>query len=198
MQTVLVFTSAKIQSRTLFRASRLELELRPGRGRIWVDVSLNRRYTEVWQQHLQHLQAQGRVTFPRLPWSTTDLYVAARAEDLLLDGRSASLPLFLTWLSLLTSTPLPDPFFAAGVCLDRDSLVPAPAEFIQGKLEVAQKLVSQQIPPPSAPVPFWYPAGSEVNPERVPLLRLRPVSSLAEAAERLFGLPLTLQEALSP
>lgn len=198
MQPLILLTSSEVAGQPLFRASRIELALRPGTGQLWLNVSHARRFTEVWQEHLRHLQATGRRAFPHLAWDSTDLFVQARAKALVLDGRSASLPVFLAWLSLLVGRPLPDPFLATGVALDSECLLPAPEAFIQGKLEVAEALTVQLFPSRSSPVPFWYPAGSEVHATKAPHLALRPVSTLLEAAEALLGTALeptsTLQE----
>lgn len=191
-QTLLVFTAADVQGRTLFRAARVELGLRPGTGKLWLDVSCDQGFTPVWQQHLQHLQRVGRQFFSAgpfpLPWDQTDLFVSIRGHHITLDGRSASLPLFLTWLSLLSGRVLPEPFLATGVVVDGHTLLPAPAAFIQGKLEVAALLAQQLRPQGPFPVPFWYPAGSEVQAEMVPRLSLRPLGSLLDGAREVLGL----------
>jgi len=205
-QTLLVFTAADVQGRTLFRAARLELELRPGTGRVWLDVSREQGFTTVWQQHLQHLQRVGKQFFSAgpspLPWEQTDLFVSTRGRHITLDGRSASLPLFLGWLSLLSGRALPEPFLATGVVMDGHALLPAPEAFIRGKLEVAALLAQQLRPHGPFPVPFWYPAGSEVQAGPFPRLALKPLGSLLEGATQILGLepPQTdlTQEDLTP
>lgn len=58
-------------------------------------------------------------------------FVSCHARNAVLDGRSASLPLFVAWVSLLSGHPLPSPFLATGVSVDaRDALVPAPKVFL--------------------------------------------------------------------
>lgn len=187
-QPLVIFTAAEVQGRTLFRAARVDLHISPGAGRIWLDVSRGQGFTSVWQQALQHLNAVGRRHFPSSRWDETDLFFSARGKNLTLDGRSASLPLFIAWLSLLFHRPLPGLFLASGVALDSELLLAAPAAFIQGKLEVAAQLARQLQPRGPFPVPFFYPTGSEVDFDAAPDLALTPVSSLVEGATLILGL----------
>lgn len=186
-----LLTCAEINGRSLFRMIRVELSVRPGQGRIWVDLE-SAGYDVAWQRALRHLAAVGRASHA-LAWDQTDLFVTSRARGLLLDGRSASLPLFVAWVSLLAGTRLPEPFFATGVALDDSSaLIPAPREFIQGKLQFADAYVRQTFPDSRQPV--WVPAGSDFESGPLSALDVRQVSTLPEATHLILGLPVLSNE----
>jgi hypothetical protein len=195
--TLLLFTQAEVMGRALFRPLSVELEVRPGAGRIWVDLARGNGYALAWQQHLHHLSDVGRRRYA-LPWETTDLHVSPRGRGLRLDGRSASLPLFVAWVALLASRPLPSPFLATGVALeDSETLAAAPREYLQGKLSVADAYV-RQVLSRAERVPMWVPEGSSWDPEPLGALEVRPVASLPLAVERILGMaprPLSPAEA---
>lgn len=184
--SLLLFAHSDLGGRSVFRPLSLELAVRPGTGRAWVDLSRGNGYSPTWQRHLRHLGALGRARYA-LPWDETDLFVSPRGRGLTLDGRSASLPLFVTWVALLSGRALPTPFLATGVVLDgQQSLVPAPREFIQGKLEVADAYV-RQVHPGAGRVPMWVPQGSDFTPEPLTTLEVRPVTDVVAAVERILG-----------
>jgi hypothetical protein len=184
---LLLFTHADLAGRALFRPLAVEVSVHPGTGLIHFDPSGDNRYTPVWQQSVQHLAQVGAHRYA-LPWSTTDLHVRPKGRNLVLDGRSASLPLFVAWVSLLSDRPLPSPFLATGVVLEgREELVPAPREYLQGKLSVADAYVSQ-VYPAAGRVPMWVPQGSDWQAEGLSALEIRPVASLAEGVRQVLGL----------
>lgn len=188
MLSLPLFTSADLGGRSVFRPVPVELEVRAGRGRLWVDLSRDTGYAVEWQRHLRHLGVLGRRWYA-LPWDETDLFFSARPRGVTLDGRSASLPLFVAWVALLSGRSLPAPFLATGVVLDgQAALTPAPREFLQGKLEVADGYV-RQLHPGATRVPMWVPEGSGWSPEPLQALEVRPVADLATAVERILGLP---------
>jgi hypothetical protein len=185
-----LLTQAELQGAPLFRAVSVDVAVRPGEGRLWVDLSRDTGYAPAWQQHLRHLAAVGRGRYA-LPWDETDLFVSVRGRKVLLDGRSASLPLFVAWVALLSGRKLPSPFLATGVALDAgDALLAAPLEKLQGKLAVADGYV-RQVSPAAGRVPVWVPAGSQWDAAPLAALDVRPVPSLTAAAEAVLGaLPL--------
>lgn len=183
---LLLFTHADLGGRSVFRPVPMEVEVRPGQGRIWVDLSRGNGYAPAWQRHLQHLGALGRARYA-LPWDTTDFLVSPKGRNLTLDGRSASLPLFVAWVALLSGRPLPAPFLATGVVLDgQEALQPAPREYIQGKLAVADTYV-RQVHPGAGRVPMWVPEGSDFTAEPLAALEVRPVPDLVAAVQRILG-----------
>lgn len=183
---LLLFAHTDLGGRSVFRPVSLELAVRPGTGRVWVDLSRGNGYAPAWQRHVQHLGALGRARYA-LPWDETDLFVSPKGRGLALDGRSASLPLFVAWVALLSGRALPSPFLATGVVLDgQQALVPAPREYIQGKLEVADAYV-RQVHPGTGRVPMWVPEGSGFTTEPLTALEVRPVPDLAAAVERILG-----------
>ncbi len=185
--SLLLFTHADLRGQSVFRPVSLEVAVRPGTGRAWVDLSRGNGYTPAWQRHLQHLGALGRARYT-LPWEQTDLFVSPKGRGLTLDGRSASLPLFVAWVALLSGRALPSPFLATGVVLDgQQALVPAPREYIQGKLAVADAYV-RQVHPGAGRVPLWVPEGSDFSTEPLTSLEVRPVPDLLAAVERILGL----------
>jgi hypothetical protein len=185
--TLLLFTHADLGGRSVFRPVSLEVAVRPGTGRAWVDLSRGNGYAPVWQRHVQHLGALGRARYA-LPWEETDFFVSPKGRGLTLDGRSASLPLFVAWVALLSGRTLPSPFLATGVVLDgQQALVPAPREYLQGKLEVADAYV-RQVHPGAGRVPMWVPEGSGFTAEPLAALEVRPVPDLVSAVEHILGL----------
>jgi len=184
---LLLLTCTDIGERSLFRAVRLDLSISPGQGRSWVDLSRDNGYEAGWQDHLRHLQSVGRAAFP-LPWETTDLFLSPRGRGITLDGRSASLPLFVAWVALLAGRPLPAPFLATGVSQKgTDALTPAPREYLQGKLEVASAYVRQTQGETGVPVEVWVPAGSSYDLSSLQMLNVCEVETLPEAARRILG-----------
>ncbi len=187
---LLLLTQADLNGAPLFRAVSVEVAVRPGEGRLWVDLSRDNGYAPAWQQHLRHLAAVGRGRYA-LPWDSTDLFVSVRGKRVMLDGRSASLPLFVAWVALLSGRALPVPFLATGVALDAgEALVSAPLDKLQGKLAVADGWV-RQLHPTAGRVPVWVPAGSQWDSGPLASLDVRPVPSLTAGAEAVLGaLPL--------
>ncbi|WP_164016568.1 hypothetical protein [Pyxidicoccus trucidator] len=187
---LLLLTQADLHGAPLFRAVSVDVAVRPGEGRLWVDLSRDTGYAPAWQQHLRHLAAVGRGRYA-LPWDETDLFVSVRGRRVLLDGRSASLPLFVAWVALLAGRELPAPFLATGVALDAgEALVSAPLEKLQGKLAVADGYV-RQVHAAAGRVPVWVPAGSQWDAAPLASLDVRPVATLTEGAESVLGaLPL--------
>lgn len=184
---LLIFTRADTAGAFLFRPLSVELSLHPGKGFLWVDLSNGKGYTPLWQEHAQHIAAVGRRRFA-LPWATTDLHVSPLGQRVMLDGRSASLPLFVAWVALLAGQPLPTPFLATGVALEgQEALAPAPLEYLQGKLAVADAYV-RQVYPELGRVPMWVPSGSRWEPSSLRTLEVRPVESLTAAVECILGL----------
>lgn len=182
--SLLLLTSADLGGRSLFRGIRVELSVRPGEGRLWVDIG-GSRVDLAWQAALRNLASVGRQHY-RLPWDQTDLFVSSRGKQSVLDGRSASLPLFVSWVALLSDKPLPEPFLATGVVNDSsDRLNPAPREYLQGKLDFAHALVQQQHP--GRRVSAWVPAGSDFDPGPLSALDVRQVASLPEAVRAILG-----------
>ncbi|XXF78563.1 hypothetical protein P2318_02050 [Myxococcaceae bacterium GXIMD 01537] len=185
--SLLLFTRADVGGRSVFRPVPLDLELRPGTGRLWVDLSRGNAYAEDWQRHAQHLGVVGRRAYA-LPWDETDLLISPRYRGLKLDGRSASLPLFVAWVALLSGRALPAPFLATGVVLEgQEAIAPAPREYLQGKLDVADSYV-RQMHPGAERVPMWVPQGSAWDGEPLRALDVRPVPDLVTAVERILGL----------
>jgi predicted S18 family serine protease len=187
---LLLLTQADLHGAPLFRVVSVDVAVRPGEGRLWVDLSRDTGYAPAWQQHLRHLAAVGRGRYA-LPWDESDFFFSVRGRKVLLDGRSASLPLFVAWVALLAGRELPAPFLATGVALDAsDALVSAPLEKLQGKLAVADGYV-RQIHAAAGRVPVWVPAGSQWDAAPLTALDVRPVASLTAAAESVLGaLPL--------
>lgn len=187
---LLLLTQADLHGAPLFRAVSVDVAVRPGEGRLWVDLSRDTGYAPAWQQHLRHLAAVGRGRYA-LPWDEMDFFFSVRGRKVTLDGRSASLPLFVAWVALLAGRALPAPFLATGVALDAgEALVPAPLDKLQGKLAVADGYV-RQVHAAAGRVPVWVPAGSQWDAAPLTALDVRPVPSLTVAAESVLGaLPL--------
>ncbi|MFB1485096.1 hypothetical protein [Corallococcus sp. RDP092CA] len=185
---LLLFTQADIGGHALFRAVPVEVSVRPGQGRLWTDVSRGNAFTAAWQDHARHLAAVGRARYA-LPWDETDLHVSPRGRDVTLDGRSASLPLFVAWVALLGGLPLPSPFLGTGVALEAhgERLAPAPRELLQGKLGVAQAYV-RQVFPRAGRVAVFVPEGSGFDAAPLTALDVRPVPTLTRAVEAVLGL----------
>lgn len=162
--SLLLFTAANIGNRSIYRAVSVDLWVRPGGGKLWLDVSSGNGFEGGWQRHLERLAVVGRAHYD-LAWDATDLFVSARGRGVVLDGASASLPIFVAWIALLASAPLPDPFFATGVAIaGSDALAPAPRAYIEGKIGVADAISRQS----SAGRPIMYiPAGSDVDKARL-------------------------------
>ncbi|MBU8895761.1 hypothetical protein KRR26_09105 [Corallococcus sp. M34] len=186
--SLLLFTQADLGGRTLFRTVPVDVAVKEGQGRLWVDLSRDNAFTPTWQQHVRHLGALGRRHYV-LAWDETDLHVSPRGKGVTLDGRSASLPLFVAWVALLSGQPLPTPFLATGVALDEhgEKLAPAPREYLQGKLSVADAYARQRFAA-SLPVPVYVPAGSGHDPAPFTALDVRPVATLTDAVARVLGL----------
>lgn len=184
---LLLFTRAELGGRSLYRAVRVDLSVRPGQGRLWLDVSGSGGFDLPWQRHLQRLAAVGQSAYD-LPWQSTDLLVSSKARGLVLDGASASLPVFIAWTALLAGIALPVPFLATGVALDTSGvLAPAPRDYILGKLAFADAYARQRHGQERRH-PVWIPAGSEVSPALFGALEVRTVASLTEGASRVLGL----------
>ncbi|RKG77106.1 hypothetical protein [Corallococcus terminator] len=185
---LLLFTQADVGGCALFRVVPVELRVSPGQGRVWVNVSKGHVFTPVWQRHAQHLAALGRAHYA-LPWDETDLHVCARGRNVTLDGRSASLPLFVAWVALLSGRPLPSPFLGTGVALEEhgERLAPAPREFLQGKLGVAQSY-ARQVFPEAGRVAVYVPEGSGFDAQTLTALDVRPVPTLTRAVSAVLGL----------
>ncbi|WP_147446464.1 hypothetical protein [Corallococcus sp. CA047B] len=185
---LLLFTQAEVGGCALFRVVSVEVAVCPGRGRLWLDASRGHVFTPVWQRHAQHLAALGRAHYA-LPWEETDLRVSPRGKALTLDGRSASLPLFVAWVALLSGRPLPSPFLGTGVALEEhgERLAPAPREFLQGKLGVAQTYV-RQVFPQAGRVAVYVPEGSGFDAKGLTALDVRPVPTLTRAVSEVLGL----------
>ncbi|RKH53492.1 hypothetical protein [Corallococcus llansteffanensis] len=185
---LLLFTQADVAGHALFRVVPVEVSVHPGQGRLWVDLSKGNAFTPAWQRHAQHLAALGRAHYA-LPWEQTDLHVSPRGRGVTLDGRSASLPLFVAWVALLSGRPLPSPFLGTGVALDEhgERLAPAPREFLQGKLGVAQAYV-KQVFPQAGRVPVYVPEGSGFDAGALTALDVRPVPTLTRAVSAVLGL----------
>lgn len=185
--SLLLFTRADLGGRALYRAVRVSLAVRPGAGRLWLDVSGTGGFDLSWQRHLQRLATLGHQSYD-LPWHRTDLFVSSMARALVLDGASASLPIFVAWTALLAGVALPDPFLATGVALDASgNLAPAPREYIQGKLSFADTW-ARQMHGDDRRHPAWIPANSDVSPEPFGALDVRPVATLTEGVLRILGL----------
>ncbi|QSQ27164.1 hypothetical protein JY651_20610 [Pyxidicoccus parkwayensis] len=187
---LLLLTQADLHGAPLFRLVSVDVAVRPGEGRLWVDLSRDTGYAPAWQQHLRHLKAVGLGRYA-LPWDETDFFFSVRGRKVTLDGRSASLPLFVAWVALLAGREVPSPFLATGVALDgSEALVPAPLEKLQGKLAAADAYV-RQVHASAGRVPVWVPAGSQWDAAPLSALDVRPVPSLTVAAESVLGtLPL--------
>ncbi|MCY1040449.1 hypothetical protein OV208_03870 [Corallococcus sp. bb12-1] len=185
---LLLFTQADVGGCALFRVVPVQLRVSPGQGRVWLDASKGQVFTPVWQRHVQHLAALGRAHYA-LPWEQTDLHVSARGRNVTLDGRSASLPLFVAWVALLSGRPLPSPFLGTGVALEEhgERLAPAPREFLQGKLGVAQSYV-KQVFPQEGRVSVYVPEDSGFDAEALTALDVRPVPTLTRAVSEVLGL----------
>ncbi|MCY1032846.1 hypothetical protein OV207_15355 [Corallococcus sp. BB11-1] len=185
---LLLFTQADVGGCALFRVVPVELRVGPGQGCVWLDASRGSVFTPVWQRHVQHLAALGRARYA-LPWEQTDLHVRARGGSVTLDGRSASLPLFVAWVALLSGRPLPSPFLGTGVALEEhgERLAPAPREFLQGKLGVAQSYV-KQVFPQAGRVAVYVPEDSGFDAHALTALDVRPVPTLTRAVSAVLGL----------
>ncbi|MBN8230638.1 hypothetical protein JYK02_24290 [Corallococcus macrosporus] len=192
---LLLFTQADVGGHALFRVVPVEVSVRPGQGRLWTDVSRGNAFTPAWQDHARHLAAVGRERYA-LPWDETDLHVSPRGRNVTLDGRSASLPLFVAWVALLSGVPLPSPFLGTGVALEAhgEKLAPAPREFLQGKLGVAQAYVTQVFPR-AGRVAVFVPEGSGFDPAPLTALDVRPVPTLTRAVDAVLGLKRHADEA---
>lgn len=185
--SLLLFTAADLRGKTLYRAVRIELSVRPGTGRQWLDVSGTGGFDLPWQRHLQRLATHGEAAYA-LPWQGTDLFVTSKARGLVLDGSSASLPIFIAWTALLAGVALPDPFLATGVSHDASgALAPAPRAYIQGKLAFADAY-ARQMHGDDRRHPIWIPASSEVSSDPFGALDVRTVASLTEGVSRVLGL----------
>ncbi|MHA7634552.1 hypothetical protein [Corallococcus sp. M7] len=185
---LLLFTQADVGGHALFRVVPVAVSVRPGQGRLWTDVSRGNAFTAAWQDHARHLSSVGRARYA-LPWDETDLHVSPRGRNVTLDGRSASLPLFVAWVALLAGLPLPSPFLGTGVALEAhgEKLAPAPREFLQGKLGVAQSYVTQVFPRAER-VAVFVPEGSGFDAAPLTALDVRPVPTLTKAVEAVLGL----------
>lgn len=185
--SLLLFTAADTGGRAVFRAVRIDLVVTPGSGKRWVDVSRGNGAERGWQRHLQNLDVALRRRYD-LPWDSTDLHCSLRGRDVVLDGASASLPVFVAWLSLASGAPLPEPFLATGVApFGSDALSPAPRAYLQRKLAVADAC-ARQVHGLTAACPIWVPEGSEYDASPFPALDVREVPSLPEAATRILGI----------
>lgn len=182
--SILVFTRAALRERALFRAVRVELALSPGEGRLWIDVSRRNGADVSWQHHLRHLADVGRAHYD-LPWGATDLWVSFHGEGISLAGASASLPMFVAWIALHRGAALPEPFFATGVSREGAALLPAPREYLAGKLAIAASLAARR-GGPARPL-MWVPAGSDLPECRPPAIELRETPSLTDAVDRILG-----------
>jgi hypothetical protein len=187
--SLLLFTRAEFGGRYVFRALGAELCVSAGEGRLWIDVSRQNRVDVSWQQCLLNLSHLGRTHYD-LPWDRTDLHVSFRGAGLSLAGASASLPLFVGWIALLRSTlggrALPDPFFAAGVAATgSDALAPAPREYVQGKLEIADALARKR--GGAARPAMWVPEGSDFDAGSLQAIDVRQTPSLRDAVLRILG-----------
>lgn len=186
--SLLLFTSADIGGKPLFRAVRVDVEIVPGEGRLWVDLSRGNGFTTGWQRHLKHLVDVGRARY-ELPWDRIDLRISSRARGVVLDGASASLPLFVVMVALLSGASLPDPFFATGVALEgSDALSPAPRAYLQGKLAVADS-IARQVHGAKDRYPVWVPAGSDYDASAVSAVAVREAPTLCDAVQQILGLP---------
>ncbi|MBN1204711.1 MAG: hypothetical protein JXB05_07285 [Myxococcaceae bacterium] len=184
---LLLFTLADSAGGAFFRPLSLKLSVQPGTGQLWLDPANENAYSPTWQQAARNVAAVGRRRY-ELPWETTDLHISPQGRKLLLDGRSASLPLFVAWVALLMGRPLPVPFLATGVVFEgQETLAAAPRDYIQGKLGVADAYV-RQVYPSAGRVPMWVPEGSEYDPGVSSVLEIRPVVSLTQAVEQILGL----------
>lgn len=184
--SLLLFTSADLGDLSLFRAVRVDLSSGPGEGRLWVDLSRGNGVEIAWQRHLQRLADLAREHYD-LPWDRADLSFSCRARGVVLDGASASLPLFVAWIALQSGVPLPEPFFATGVAVTgSDALAPAPRAYLQGKLDVADAYV-RQVHGAATRHPIWVPRGSEYDAEERSSLDVREVGTLREAVLSILG-----------
>ena len=194
--SVLAFTCAQFGARSLYRAVTLELTLERGEGRILVDVARGNGFDLAFQRHLANLHDVGRTHYA-LPWDTTDLRLACRGRGTVLDGASASLPIFVAWVALLADRSLPTPFLATGVATHgTDALEPAPHAFARGKTDVARAYATQAAAGSERPS-FWLPRGSEIEGLASTALALREVGSLREAVLAILGLPARTAEGAS-
>lgn len=185
--SLLIFTAADVGGRAVFRAVRVDLSVRPGDGKRWLDLSRDSGAELTWQRHLQNLESVARSHYD-LPFASTDLFCSFRGRSVVLDGASASLPLFVAWLSLLSGAALPEPFLATGVApLGSDRLSPAPRVYLQRKLAVADAC-AQQLHGLARACPVWVPEGSEYDASPFSALEVREVPTLREAASRILGI----------
>jgi predicted S18 family serine protease len=182
--SLLLFTAANLGDRSLFRTVQIDITMTAGAGRLFLDVSRNNGFQLGWQQHLQRLQDRGRDLYD-LPWDSVDLHISPRGRGLVLDGASASLPVFVAWVALLAGKPLPDPFFATGVATPgTDALAAAPRGYIQGKLSMAADIVAARYQA-MTPVEMWIPEGSDVDRTSIVGLSVREVPTLREAVREI-------------
>ncbi len=185
--SVLAFTCAQFGARSLYRAVTLDLSLERGEGRVLVDVSRGNAFDLAFQRSLANLGDVGRAHYA-LPWNTTDLRLSCRGRGTVLDGASASLPIFVAWVALLADRPLPTPFLATGVATHRtDSLEPASRAFARGKVDVARAYAAQAATGSARP-DFWLPRGSETEGLASGAIDLREVGSLREGVRDILGL----------
>ncbi|MFM7201003.1 MAG: hypothetical protein ACKO6N_09455 [Myxococcota bacterium] len=193
-----LFTAADVHGKTLFRTVKVQLHLDAGNGRIHLARGHGHTFAPEWEETLLVLQRL-LYTLPGQRSSARDLNAAVHFDLHIqplgpatrLGGRSAALPLWLGWLSLLTGRALPQPFLATGVIFDDAQLQPAPRAFIQGKLQVAEALARAHLRTHEPPVHFYYPAGSALPPVHSELLILKPLNTLFEAAEQFLGVDTT-------
>ena len=184
--SILLFTRATIADRALFRAVRVSLSVSPGRGRLLLDASRGNAFQPTFQRQVEHLYDIGRSSF-EAPWEQADLVLSPCASQTSLDGASASLPIFVAWLSLLCGAALEEPFYATGVAAPiTGALTPAPRPYIEGKLKVADALARAATRPLSRQR-VWVPEGSDFEPAETPALVIREVSSLTQAASEILG-----------
>lgn len=186
-----LFTAADVQGKTLFRTVKVQLHLTPGNGRIHLASGYGHTFAPEWEETLHVLQRLLH-TLPGLSPTeralNSDLHIQPLGPATHLGGRSAALPLWLGWLSLLTRRELPQPFLATGVIFEDAQLQPAPRAFIQGKLQVAEALARAHLRTHERPVYFHFPAGSELPSLHADLLVLKPLKTLVEAAEQVLGI----------
>jgi len=185
--SLLLFTQTSLEGRVLFRAARVQLALAPGAGRVLLDVAGGATFDPSWQAALRHIGDVARARYD-LPWDARDLVVTCPAAGLVLEGASASLPLFVAWTALVARRALPEPFFATGAALDGGgALVPAPRDQLQGALDFADAYLRRTAPSRSRAT-MWVPAGSSYDAAALSALVVREAPTLAAAADAVLGL----------